>query len=276
MTSDQNIKVDDVKLDGVCLFLAAYLSWARQFRVFATRMPLIAYRGHACGTWKLVPSLCRNRESYNIRLLKQYEDEVIREFRNRFKLSDYTDIEVLAYARHHGAPTRLLDWSSNPFVGLWFAVSDKTHDSVSGVIFQLIAGDSDLVSPRMGNFKLEHAENCGCKKPIHIFSSPSKIERTERQQSIFTIASLNDGCVIKPLDEVGLPQQKMPVRKFLVPAALKLELRRTLAELGLDAYGIYGSADAFGETLSALFDLSDFNVSSEIISCAKTHSPTAE
>ena len=274
MTLNNKIKVDDVELDDVCVFLATYLSWARQFRVYATKMPLIAYRGHACGTWKLIPSLCRERQ--NVRILKQYEDEVLREFRGRLKLTDYTDTEVLAYARHHGAPTRLLDWSSNPFVGLWFAVSEKNYDSIPGVIFQMVAGDSDLVGVRAGDFKLEHAESCGCKKPIHIFSSPTRIGRTERQQSIFTISSFNDDCVVKPLDEVGLPQQKMPIRKFSVPANLKLELRRTLAELGLDAYGIYGSPDALGKTLSVLFDMSDFNVSQEIIPCSKPHPPAAE
>ena len=273
MSLDQNVGVNNIELDGVCFFLASYLSWARKYRVYATRMPLIAYRGHARESWKLIPSLCR--QDFNTRVLKQFEDEIIREFRSRLKLSDYTDMEILAYARHHGAPTRLLDWSSNPFVGLWFAVSDKNYDSQSGMVFQLVAGDSDLVSPSVGDFKLERAENCGCKKPIHLFVSPTKIDRTERQQSIFSIASFNNDYAVKPLDEIGLPQQKMPIRKFPVPAKLKLELRRTLAELGLDAYGIYGGPDALGKTLSTLLDLSDFNVSKEIIPCSKPQTPAA-
>jgi hypothetical protein len=236
---------------------------------------MIAYRGHACETWKLVPSLCRENFK-NVRFLKQFEGEVLQEFRSRFNLSDYTDMEVLAYARHHGAPTRLLDWSSNPFVGLWFAVADKNYDSVPGIIFQLTAGSSDLVGVHIGDMKLEHVECCGCKKNIHLFSSPPRIERTQRQQSIFTIASFKDDCAVKPLDEVGLPQQEMPIRKLLVPAKLKIELRRTLAELGLDAYGIYGSPDAFGKALSTLLDLSDFNVSQEIIPCHKPSPPAVE
>ena len=52
-----------------------------------------------------------------IDLLKQDECDILAEFRSRFSLHDWTVAEVMAYAQHHGAPTRLLDWSRNPFVG---------------------------------------------------------------------------------------------------------------------------------------------------------------
>jgi hypothetical protein len=274
MNTNPRIKYGNVELDDVSIFLAAFLSWARRYRAFGTRLPMVSYRGHSCDAWKLLPSLCRAYPT-NARHLAQIEEEVVSEFRGQFNLTDYSDLEVLAYARHHGAPTRLLDWSRNPFVGLWFSVSDKSFDAIPGTIFQLVLlGDSDLIGTHLGDITLEHIENCDTSPcGVFVIPSPPKIERTHRQQSNFTIARFKNDYAIKPLDEICSPNQKMPIRKFTVPAALKPELRRTLAELGLDAYGIYGGADAFGKTLSALFDISDLKTPKVTNSTLESQSP---
>jgi hypothetical protein len=263
------IKLDDnlsVELDSVSAYIASYLSWARKARVYTTLWPLISYRGHACEKWPLLPSLCRQK--LPVEMLEEYEHEVINEFRNKFELSEWTDIEVLAYARHHGAPTRLLDWSMNPFVGLWFAVSEKECDSSSGSVFQLsllsLRDMPEVISFTPSFLKLPMKEEIAYKQPVWVFSSPTRVSRTLRQRSVFSLASFHEGYVLKPLDQIAKSDKPLPIRKFPVPAKFKPELRRLLSDVGLDAYSIYGDPDSLGKALATHFDISDLNVPSEL------------
>jgi len=188
-----------------------------------------------------------------IDLLKQDERDIVAEYRSRFRLHDWTVTEIMAYAQHHGAPTRLLDWSRNPFIGLWFAVSDARYDDCEGTVYQLSLGSRCKVITTMTepSSTLAAGEDFKCEGrcPIHVFSSPPRVERTERQSSVFSLANFAGDYAIKPLEEILKSEKSQPLRKFAVPAELKLELRCLLSDLGLDAYSIYGGPDALGKSM---------------------------
>src|SRR5262249_5934905 len=147
--------------------------------------------------------------------------------------------------------------SRNPFVGLWFAVSDKDYDSKDGVVFQLnLIAPGPLICPAMG-LTLEHADNC---RPVHIFASPHRVARSARQRSAFTIVTFAQGYALQPLDQLGTPDVKLPIRRFDIPAEFKLQLRGLLSDVGLDPYTIYGDPDSFGEMLTTHLDFSGLKV----------------
>lgn len=225
---------------GIPHLIAEFLSWAWTVGRTTNGTPLIpdlCYRGHGRDDWKLLPKLCRNRTNLPTELLKQDEGDIVAEFRSRFRLHDWTVTEIMTYAQHHGAPTRLLDWSRNPFIGLWFAVSDVGNDGCEGSVYQLSLRSSSKIITAMteppltltagGDLNYES----GC--PIHVFSSPSRIERTERQSSVFSLANFAGDYATKPLEEILKPEESQLLRKFPVRAEYKLELRRLLSDLGL-------------------------------------------
>jgi len=99
------------------------------------------YRGVADSlSHKLVPSLFRNPkilEDFSVGegLTKWgvLEQSLLRRFkegaRPYLSIAPKDDIEWLILARHHGLPTRVMDWSKNPLVALHFAIDGDHAES---------------------------------------------------------------------------------------------------------------------------------------------------
>ncbi|WP_162616495.1 FRG domain-containing protein [Xylanimonas allomyrinae] len=90
------------------------------------------HRGQSCSNHRLLASLARKVE--NPKALLSLEQRLITRFRQRslpYWPAGYpqNDWEQLFAMQHHELPTRLLDWSENLFVALYFASSDGARDS---------------------------------------------------------------------------------------------------------------------------------------------------
>lgn len=109
-----------------------------------------AWRGHACAKWTLDSGAARRFVNNNAlfrqyrgdasrleSLISRYEADLVGHARlgghgyaNGRRLSD---LELLALLQHHGAATRLVDFTSNVFIALWFAClhrADEKHDGM--------------------------------------------------------------------------------------------------------------------------------------------------
>jgi hypothetical protein len=87
----------------------------------------------------LESSIERLRKSYSNSFKLEAEDYVRKEFKRRAHHylqhlpEDSEDLEWLALMRHHGAPTRLLDWTRSPYVATFFALAEAREEQVSVV-----------------------------------------------------------------------------------------------------------------------------------------------
>ncbi len=93
------------------------------------------FRGQSNFSWNLLPSIARlNPELSPIKHNNGWqgiEDYLLGEFKRyasmHLKQEPKNKLEWMIQAQHHGLPTRLLDWSTNPLKALYFAVENSKH-----------------------------------------------------------------------------------------------------------------------------------------------------
>ena len=163
-----------------------------------------AFRGHADAEWDLRPALLRRCLDFDIseEAALQIEDKALKEFQSQAHLHIPTNIlqttpDTVSWwtlMGHHGAPTRLLDWSFSIYVAAYFAVT--SHPKKPGAIYILhrhtvvteMAERYDGTGPPGNDAAIKSKFLAPGAPPalIHI-TRVNKTERMIAQQGLFTV-----------------------------------------------------------------------------------------
>ena len=113
---------------------------------------IVIYRGQSVDK-NLYPRIGRSGYSHPNRI--NFEKKIFLEF---IRLSyphlqggSLNDWDYLAIAQHYFLPTRLLDWSGNPLVALWFAISDQSVPKPDRVVWCYSFKQEDIVNSETGD-----------------------------------------------------------------------------------------------------------------------------
>lgn len=189
-------------------------SWS-QFTEYIAGRDGWAFRGQADASWPLLSSLPRRLSQHKVPADQwhQREERAIRIFRRKAhvylpdKSALEDDLRCLAMMQHHGAPTRLLDFTKSPFVAAFFAL-EKARGPAGVYALNTpriwAAGPDfdpsltrDAIDPRIsGNFERFFAIN---KLPVVWFGEPREMDRRLVAQSGLLVVP---GVLDKPVDEL--------------------------------------------------------------------------
>ena len=200
----------------------------------------------------------RNRENRGemLRLeLWQYEARLVEAFQRRSLpfLEAVPDCHLnwLAVAQHYQLPTRLLDWSRNPLVALYFAANDRhQRESFNGwqdvYVFAWQLGDQIDVDEHVLSLKRVRAMQPGergwigddktsVEAGLVLFSPPMISSRFASQEGLFSFE--------EQLSEASFPEAaergSISLTKIVIPGEARFEILKQLDRLGVETEKLF-------------------------------------
>ena len=142
--------------------------------------------------------------------------------------------DQLALAQHHGLPTRLLDWSQNPLVALYFAVRELPEQNAA--LFALRA------DARISKKKIASLQPLGLDK-TYKFLPTMVTPRLVAQEGLFTIHNESLTSLESNL------RTDWELERLVVPAGAKERLRYQLFRLGVHEAHLFPDLEGLSSLL---------------------------
>ena len=234
------------------------------------------FRGHTSATWGLESTLERVLAPIGWKpdLAKTCEDYALHIFHSRAHhyisrdLLPATKLGWLSLMQHHGVPTRLLDFTESPFIGLFFAFDDVSPAqgdacAVWAIEYRKVMKASvELLRSSIGGFEYEYTDVQ--MHPDEIFekyvdrsshdvlwvTEPLLYNlRLERQKGTFLLS----GNIQKRITDL---LRARPIRdsihKIVIPAYLADDVFHILGSMGIDSSRLFSDLDGMAKDIKRM------------------------
>ncbi len=224
-----------------------------------------AFRGQADANWPITSTLSRYLQQYvDTQYWVERERRSISVFRRKAHhfLSDVSALEdglrCLALMQHHGAPTRLIDFSKSPYVAAYFALERATGDAA---VYALNTPwlwckegpsgfanlDRSAIDPRLGqNLNQYFFSN---QYPLVWPGEPRTMDsRIVSQSGTFVVPGVLDQSVNELL--CGYDSQEALLIKIVLPYSMRHEAIEGLYRMNITQATLFPDLDGLAKSIA--------------------------
>ena len=220
----------------------------REFQDIILNIPtdqFILYRGQTLDKG-LLPKIAR----YRLPDVEETEREMLQDFQRRsLHLIDYhpgNSWDWLALAQHHGMATRLLDWTENPLIALYFSMSTKLEDLHCdySVVWAFNVPKEDIINSTddMDPFK---------GRTIKVFKPNHITKRISAQFGWFTIHKGDSQRKFVPFEENTDYTDRL--FKIKIESKCFKECKSRLHNFGINSASMYPDIDGLAKHVEWLY-----------------------
>ena len=215
-------------------------------------VPVKLWRGQGSIEWRIDSSAFRRIQHGSLiykdgnKDLRSYEKYLLKHATHKgFRYQDgrvLNDFELLAKLQHHGAATRLVDFSRNAFIGLWFCISSqiKLTGILIGIHTHYIGGGETTVINDSYDKEIDSAETI--KHPL-VFEPPTLSTRIAAQHAQFLYSGVSEAKT----GSLFLPEEEKSKLFIAITPKLKKESKEILeAVFDFRTKTLFPDLDGFG------------------------------
>lgn len=242
-------------MNSVAQFQALVTEIAKTVKVHRTTTQLW-FRGQARNNWPLLPGLYRTHG----RVDPRFERHLLRDFRAKstaFLDSEPAPARSMSLMQHYGLPTRLIDWTTNSLVALFFAVEQDASDDACVWVLSpwklnhITCGNRAIATENSAIFRrytLTEVEQIAplAEQPMAVIIAHSD-KRIHAQDAAFTVhgslsQSLETVCTSKGITAL--------LAKVILPRTVCATIKRDLFDIGFHRGHLFPDLGGLAEEIS--------------------------